>query len=190
MGYIFFCIFSVMNIVTGVFVDGAIQRSSQERDLRLEKERAQKEMYVSMLLDLLEEIDAEGKGVITREELQEAFKLERVQHYFSVLDIDIADSNYLFDMLDLDGSNEVDMEEFVTGCLRLKGNAKSIDIHTLMFEIKQVLAKCETMMEKNDIVFNQQNNLSNQKRRRRPKSNKHRSSSDVLSFRHERRSSR
>merc|ERR1712187_110988 len=146
MGYIFFCIFSVMNIVTGVFVDGAIQRSSQERDLRLEKERAQKEMYVSMLLDLLEEIDAECKGVITREELQEAFKLERVQHYFSVLDIDIADSNYLFDMLDLDNSNEVDMEEFVTGCLRLKGNAKSIDIHTLMFEIKQSMSKFDNIL--------------------------------------------
>merc|ERR1712217_643371 len=161
------------NIVTGVFVDGAIQRSSQERDLRLEKERAQKEMYVSMLLDLLEEIDAECKGVITREELQEAFKLERVQHYFSVLDIDIADSNYLFDMLDLDGSNEVDMEEFVTGCLRLKGNAKSIDIHTLMFEIKQVMVKCENMVEHANVATVSR---PRKQRKRRPKEPSHRSS--------------
>merc|ERR1712113_352931 len=127
-----------------------------------------------MLLDLLEEIDVDSKGVITREELQEAFKLERVQHYFSVLDIDIADSNYLFDMLDLDGSNEVDMEEFVTGCLRLKGNAKSIDIHTLMFEIKQVLAKCETMMEKNDVFVQQHGQAFVGKRKRGPKGNKYR----------------
>jgi len=145
--YIFFAVFSVLNIVTGVFVDGAIQRSSQERDLRLEKEKEQKKTYVSMLMDLLEEIDVEGTGVITRAELEEAFKSEQVRYYFSVLDIDVVDSNYLFDMLDLDRSGEVDMEEFVSGCLRLKGNAKSIDIHTLMFEIKIMIKQITAFME-------------------------------------------
>mmetsp|Transcript_111358 Transcript_111358/g.325744 ORF Transcript_111358/g.325744 Transcript_111358/m.325744 type:complete len:738 (+) Transcript_111358:105-2318(+) len=145
--YVFFCIFSVLNIVTGVFVDGAIQRSSQERDLRLEKEKEQKKMYVSMLTDLLEEIDSEGTGVISREDLEEAFKSEQVRYYFSVLDIDVTDSNYLFDMLDLDRSGEVDMEEFVSGCLRLKGNAKSIDIHTLMYEIKLMIKQMSFFME-------------------------------------------
>jgi len=143
MLYIFFCVFSVLNIVTGVFVDGAIQRSAQERDLRLEKEKEQKKVYVSMLNDLLEEIDSEGTGKISREQLQEAFEREEVKYSFSVLDIDIADSNYLFDMLDQDRSGEVDTEEFVTGCLRLKGNAKSLDIHTLMFEVSRLMNKVE-----------------------------------------------
>merc|ERR1712050_47775 len=127
-------------------------RSAQERDLRLEKEKEQKKMYVSMLMDLLQEIDTEGSGVISRQELEEAFKSDKVRYSFSVLDIDIHDPNYLFDMLDGDGSGEVDMEEFVTGCLRLKGNAKSIDIHTLMFEIKQVMVKCENMVEHSNTV--------------------------------------
>merc|ERR1712187_69315 len=108
---------------------------AQERDLRLEQEKQQRAGYVSMLMDLLQEIDQGGTGVITRQELEEAFKSEKVKYSFSVLDIDIHDSNYLFDMLDDDGSGEVDMEEFVSGCLRLKGNAKSIDIHTLIFEV-------------------------------------------------------
>mmetsp|Transcript_67701 Transcript_67701/g.201335 ORF Transcript_67701/g.201335 Transcript_67701/m.201335 type:complete len:316 (+) Transcript_67701:1375-2322(+) len=145
--YVFFCIFSVLNIVTGVFVDGAIQRSSQERDLRLEKEKEQKRMYIAMLTDLLEEIDVEGTNKIYREDLEEAFKSEQVKHYFSVLDIDVADSNYLFDMLDLDRSGEVDMNEFINGCLRLKGNAKSIDIHTLMYEIKLMIKQMSFFME-------------------------------------------
>lgn len=145
--YVFFCVFSVLNIVTGVFVDGAIQRSSQERDLRLEKEKEQKNLYVSMLRDLLEEIDSDATGVITREDLQEAFKREDVKYYFSVLDINVTESDYLFDMLDLDRSGEVDMEEFVNGCLRLKGNAKSIDIHTLMHEIKLMIKQLNYFMD-------------------------------------------
>jgi len=147
IAFVSFCVFSVLNIVTGVFVDGAIQRSAQERDLRLEKEKEQKKVYVSMLMDLLEEIDSAGTGVITREELAEAFKSEKVRYSFSVLDIDISDSNYLFDMLDLDRSGEVDMDEFVSGCLRLKGNAKSIDIHTLMLEIRHLMRKWEAFID-------------------------------------------
>lgn len=144
--YIFFCIFSVLNIVTGVFVDGAIQRSSQERDLRLQKERKQKELFVSMLVDLLEEIDTQQKGTISREQLHEAFKDERVHYYFASLEIDIVDSDYLFDMLDLDLSGTIDREEFVSGCLRLKGAAKSSDIHTLMFEVQQICLRVESVL--------------------------------------------
>jgi len=144
--YVFFCVFSVLNIVTGVFVDGAIQRSARERDLRLEKEMEQKKVYVKMLSELLEEIDTEGSGFISREQLHEAFQTESVQVSFSVLGIDIADSNYLFDMLDLDSSGEVDMSEFITGCLRLKGLAKSIDIHTLMVDVKRMMRKLDAVM--------------------------------------------
>jgi len=144
--YVFFCVFSVLNIVTGVFVDGAIQRSAQERDLRLEKEKEQKKIYRAMCTDLLQEIDTEGTGFISRAQLEQAFKSDVVKYSFSVLDIDIADSNYLYDMLDLDGSGLVDMEEFVQGCLRLKGNAKSLDIHTLIHEVKQLMRKVDSVM--------------------------------------------
>mmetsp|Transcript_544 Transcript_544/g.1682 ORF Transcript_544/g.1682 Transcript_544/m.1682 type:complete len:645 (+) Transcript_544:79-2013(+) len=145
--YVSFCVFSVLNIVTGVFVDGAIQRSAQERELRLEKEKDKKEVYLSMLHDLLNEIDTDGTGVISRIALEDAFQRERVRYTFSALDIDIPDSNYLFDMLDEDGSGEVEEAEFIDGCLRLKGNAKSIDIHTLMFEIKQLMKKWDGLFE-------------------------------------------
>jgi len=147
VSYIFFVFFSVLNIVTGVFVDGAIQRSGQERDLKLEKERDQKESYINMLYDLLEEIDVQGNGTINREELEVAFKDDRIKHYFSVLDIEVNESNYLFDMLDLDRSGSVDWSEFVEGCARLKGAAKSIDVHTLMYEIKMMMGRFDKFME-------------------------------------------
>merc|ERR1712012_1148835 len=85
MSYIFFAVFSVLNIVTGVFVDGAIQRSSQERELRLEKEKEQKALYISMLMDLLESIDRNHTGTISREELEQAFQNDTVKHYFGAL---------------------------------------------------------------------------------------------------------
>merc|ERR1719189_2080133 len=97
-------------------------------------------------MDLLQEIDSGCTGFISREELEEAFKSDKIRFSFKALDIDIHDSNYLFDMLDDDGSGEVDMEEFVTGCQRLKGNAKSIDIHTLIFTINHLMKKWDAAM--------------------------------------------
>lgn len=147
VSYIFIGIFCILNVVTGVYVDGAIQRSAQERDLRLEKEREDRESYESMLLDLLAEIDLEGTGQISREMLEDAFEKDRVRHFFSVLEIEVHDSNYLFDMLDLDQSGVVEIEEFVTGCLKFKGSAKSIDVHTLMFEISRMMTKWDGLFK-------------------------------------------
>lgn len=134
--YIFFCFFSLLNLVTGVFVDGAIQHSGKEKELQLTKEQEEREEYVSMLLDLLEDIDTEDTGFITKSDLEMALKDTRVLHTFAVLDIDIMDSNYLFNVLDKDNSGAVDMEEFVEGCMRIKGAAKTVDIHILTFEIQ------------------------------------------------------
>mmetsp|Transcript_118080 Transcript_118080/g.329158 ORF Transcript_118080/g.329158 Transcript_118080/m.329158 type:complete len:641 (-) Transcript_118080:86-2008(-) len=145
--YVFFCVFSVLNVVTAVFVDGTIQRSAQKRELGPEKRKELKEMYVSTLTELLEKIDAEGTGIISRLDLKEAFKNDSVRYSFSALDIDIVDSNYLFDMLDLDGCGAVCIEDFVAGCLRLKGNAKSLDIHTLMLEVKHLMGKMDLFLD-------------------------------------------
>jgi len=142
--YISFCVFSVLNIVTGVFVDSAIQRSSQERslwDLQVEKEKQQKNVYISMLMGLLKEIDKEGTGVITKCQFEDAFQHERVVNTLAILGIDIDDPNELFEMIDEDGRDSVNMEDFVIGCQRLKGKAKSIDIHKLRFEVKHLMRR-------------------------------------------------
>merc|ERR1711920_1086137 len=41
--------------------------------------------------------------------------------------------------LDLDGSGAIDAEEFLSGCLRLRGPAKALDLALLMREVKQLV---------------------------------------------------
>merc|ERR1711908_73891 len=55
------------------------------------------------------------------------------------LDLDVEEARGLFKLIDIDDTNEVGIEEFVTGCVRLKGNAKSIDLATLMYENKRMV---------------------------------------------------
>merc|ERR1719401_2250698 len=66
--YVFINLFSVLNIVTGVFVDGAIELAKRDRSMMVDKQQKIREASVQHLVMLLTEIDADGDGHITREE--------------------------------------------------------------------------------------------------------------------------
>jgi len=64
---------------------------------------------------------------------------EKFNAYFEVRGIDVKDAQLFFKMLASaagNNSNEVDVETFVGGCMRLKGYATSIDVHTLIYELR------------------------------------------------------
>jgi len=61
--------------------------------------------------------------------------------YVEALGISADNTRVLFRLLDVDNSGRIDLEEFSEGCLRLQGEAKSIDVHTLIYQIKKFLTK-------------------------------------------------
>merc|ERR1712113_653835 len=57
------------------------------------------------------------------------------------LSITTDDARMLFHLLDVDKSGKVDLDEFTQGCLRLQGDARAIDVHMLIFQVKHFLTK-------------------------------------------------
>lgn len=70
--------------------------------------------------------------------------------YFAVLGFDEVNANQIFHLLDDDESGEawqglwagrpepqVSIEEFLEGCSKLKGHARSIDVHALMRQCRR-----------------------------------------------------
>eukprot|EP00435_Cladocopium_sp_Y103_P067370 s2528_g29.t4 len=51
--------------------------------------------------------------------------------YFESIDLDVWDAWTFFKLLDMDSGGAVEIEEFLMGCLRLRGNAKAMDIAKL-----------------------------------------------------------
>lgn len=74
-----------------------------------------------------------------RDEFQEILKHDDVRSYFHLIGIDLLRAEHLFNALDTDNSNSVTIEEFVVGCMRVRGEAKAVDIATLMQESKRVV---------------------------------------------------
>mmetsp|Transcript_56485 Transcript_56485/g.89509 ORF Transcript_56485/g.89509 Transcript_56485/m.89509 type:complete len:97 (-) Transcript_56485:185-475(-) len=61
---------------------------------------------------------------------------ERVVAYFRSMKLDAREAEQVFDLLDYDDSGEVSYEEFVDGCWKLQGEARSLDMKMIQLEVK------------------------------------------------------
>merc|ERR1711976_945854 len=110
-----------MNVVTGVFVDSALKAAEAEsRDILLQQ-------MSQLFLDL----DEDGSGEISEEEFVGQMQNPQMLTFLRGIDLQIEDAEILFNILDVDGSGEIDAGELVSGCLRLQGNAKAVDLACL-----------------------------------------------------------
>jgi len=60
-----------------------------------------------------------------------AFEDPLIRKIFLEVEIPVEDAAELFEILDMDGSGLLDMDEFLGACLRIKGEAKAKDTHVV-----------------------------------------------------------
>mmetsp|Transcript_77831 Transcript_77831/g.241175 ORF Transcript_77831/g.241175 Transcript_77831/m.241175 type:complete len:628 (-) Transcript_77831:2-1885(-) len=147
--YITFVVLAVLNIITGVFVDNAFETARMHREFLVQKEMELREKYIASLHRLFEQMDLDGSGSITLEEVHHSLEADaRVHSYFQALGLDPEDLERLFTLLDEDMSGELELSEFLSGCLRLKGQARSIDVHALIMLLKKLDADSQERFQK------------------------------------------
>mmetsp|Transcript_83653 Transcript_83653/g.132224 ORF Transcript_83653/g.132224 Transcript_83653/m.132224 type:complete len:588 (-) Transcript_83653:86-1849(-) len=139
--YVFFTLMVVSNILTGIFVDTAIQSASSDREEVIQEQMENQKSELMLLKATFEEADADKSGQITMKEFQEHLESRSVRAHFASIGIQVHEALGLFKLLDQDHSGEVSIEEFVMGCVRLKGGAKGIDLATLMYENKRLVER-------------------------------------------------
>lgn len=134
--FIAFAIFCVVNIVTGVFVESALQSNLKDKDLVVQEELAKKKAYLQSMQDIFEEMDRDGRGTIALDEFESKLQDQRVVAYFSGLKLDVSDAKVLFHLLDYDRSDEIGIDEFLDGCYKLQGEASTLDLKIMQYELK------------------------------------------------------
>jgi hypothetical protein len=134
--FIIFCLFAVVNIVTGVFVESALQSNVKDRDIVVHEELQTKKQYLQAMQEIFEEMDEDGKGTISLCEFEDKLQDERVIAYFNVLKLDVSDAVILFQLLDGDQSDEVGIDEFLEGCYKLQGESRSLDMKIMQYEVR------------------------------------------------------
>jgi len=139
--YVLVTVLAAMNIITGIFVNDAMEAARADHDLMMQLEQQGTKALMASLQSIFSEIDQDKGGTITFEEFEKNIKRDEVRVIFQMLGIDVTDAVSFFKVLDADGSDVLEIEEFVMGCLRFKGNAKTIDIECHVLETKKMVAK-------------------------------------------------
>eukprot|EP00415_Alexandrium_ostenfeldii_P003478 UN3478 len=133
---------------------GALDRDIQVRE-QLERQR----VCANGLQKLFDEVDVDGDGRISQEDFEKHVEDESVVAFLNCLELTGVEARRLFRLLDVNESGMVDAEEFVSGCMCLRGSAKTLDVVALMIEHRRFVERITAEMDGIRAAVNQ-----NQKR--------------------------
>jgi len=126
--YIAFTYFAVLNVVTAVFCQSAIESASKDHTTVVQNMLDNKAAHLQKLRELFSKIGDESTGAITFGVFEEKISDQPVRDYFETLGLDVWDPWAFFKLLDTDGGGSVEVEEFFMGCLRFSGQASAMDV--------------------------------------------------------------
>lgn len=124
--YTAFCIFCMMNIVTGVFVEGA------SRDALRDKEG----MMMECAMQIFHTMDVDCSGLVSEEDFKRMLSDDQLVPYFRGLGIDPMRAYDLFKLSDRDNCKQIQPEAFLASCMATRGNAQAIDLASFLYEFR------------------------------------------------------
>mmetsp|Transcript_61368 Transcript_61368/g.110120 ORF Transcript_61368/g.110120 Transcript_61368/m.110120 type:complete len:233 (+) Transcript_61368:2-700(+) len=132
--YVAFTYFAVLNVVTAVFCQSAIDSAQQDHASVIQSILENKEHHLEKIRFLFSQFGGQDCTTITFAMFEEKIKSQEVREYFESLGLDIWDAWSFFKLLDLDSGGEVEIDEFLMGCLRLRGPARAVDVGKLIHD--------------------------------------------------------
>jgi len=139
--YISIMFLAVLNIITGIFVNDAVQMASYDHDVMVQVEQEEKLEQIKKLRHLFDRFDTNGNSTLTLAEFEFHLRDPEVQLILRMLGLEISEAPAFFKILDVDKSGDVEIDEFVMGCLHLKGKSKMMDMEVTIQDIRRMVKK-------------------------------------------------
>lgn len=125
---------ALMNILTGIFVEKAIQLAIPDRKALAQEQRRIDAALAQDLRNILEELDVDGSGTITWQEFSTVASDTMVRTLLNVMGLDLRDAKMFFEMVkSSNGAAEIDISLLTDALMRMKGDATGFDVQAVAF---------------------------------------------------------
>jgi len=136
MLFVAFTQVALINIITGIFVDSAMQSLMPNREQMAIKLNEEEKAFSEELERLCIAVDADRSGFLTRDQFADGINKGRIPLLLHLLGLDQDHVQNFFEVLcSTTADNQVDIKSFVRGCMRLKGPATSFDLQIAISNI-------------------------------------------------------
>merc|ERR1712182_192861 len=100
-------------------------------------------MLMEDMIALFIEADSDKSNTVSWHEFQGYLQDEKIKAYFMALELDMNSVVKIFELLDTENKGELDLVQFVEGCIQLRGNAKMVDMSIMQNDYSVMLKRLE-----------------------------------------------
>jgi len=133
--YILVTWMSITNIITSIFIDCAMKMAQPDtNELALQKRKA--DMHTMHELErIFKKVDKDNSNTISLAELRTCLNDVRIATFLEVEGLSVSDAEMFYFLLTTQaGTNKVDLASFISGWLRMRGSASSLDLLSFQHE--------------------------------------------------------
>eukprot|EP00929_Paragymnodinium_shiwhaense_P007378 TRINITY_DN111276_c0_g1_i1.p1 TRINITY_DN111276_c0_g1~~TRINITY_DN111276_c0_g1_i1.p1 ORF type:complete len:718 (+),score=166.97 TRINITY_DN111276_c0_g1_i1:72-2156(+) len=133
--FLFFILFYtcvVTNTLTSLFVETTIANADKDQQYIIQNALENSDKYMQKLKRWFRDLDEDDSGLVEYDEFVKCLDDPHAWAFASTLGIEIMDLKQCFGVLSLGGTRAVDVNAFVDGCMKMRGNAKSMDMLALL----------------------------------------------------------
>lgn len=139
-------VFIVMNLVTAIIVENAFCIVSEDKDSVAKEREDKKKRDLKALSLVFMEIDIDGSGELSKDELYQSLKNTKVEQQLSVLEMKVGELEEVWDVLD-DGDGLLTIKEFCDGIRRMKGDAQAKDVADVIKKLRTTDKKHKELLD-------------------------------------------
>jgi len=140
--YVSMVVFAVIRIITAIFLKDTLAVASSDTEMIVMEQTKKKQMLLSKLEQAFKAIDMSGDGKLSKDEFLAFIAHSGMRSWLQTMELPVDDASALFGML-ADSSGEVSYDDFLKGVIRLKGQARSMDVVRILFATDRILANID-----------------------------------------------
>jgi len=140
MVFVVIMVLAMLNVINAIFVNDAMETTRMDVELRMQAEFEETKFMLERLTGIWESMTSERDSFqLDLEGFLAQVERDDVKLQFALVGVHFSDGVTLFKLLNVREDGELGIDEFVMGCLRLKGGGILMDLDISIKETKKLL---------------------------------------------------